>query len=313
MDYLTAGVIGVGSMGKNHARIYSEALPGIKLIGVADKHEATARSVAKAYGCPAYTDYRELLAQGPDLISIAVPTTNHFEVASEAIRAKINILVEKPVTRTLEEADQLIDLAQQNNVKAMVGHVERFNPAVEKLKQLLREGLLGEIISISTKRVGPYNPRIRDVGIILDLGAHDIDVMSYLYGDPVRSVYGVAGKVFHEYEDYAILTLRFNNGSSGVIETNWLTPHRMRKLTLVGSKGIAELDYQETNLRLYDKNWTREAKIDKVEPLKLELEHFVNCIRFNLQPMVDLKQGKHALSVALKAIESARLRKVCDI
>jgi UDP-N-acetylglucosamine 3-dehydrogenase len=309
---LKAGVIGVGAMGRNHARIYAD-LPEVKLIGVADLNEKQARSVAKIYNCQYYKDYQELLEEQLDIVSIAVPTVLHFEIAQQAMQKKVNVLIEKPVASNLEQANLLIKTAVENKVKAMVGHIERFNPAVEKLKELIEKGVLGEIISISAKRVGPQNTRIMDVGIILDLATHDIDVMCYLYSAQVKSVYVVAGSTFHNHEDHAVITLRFNNGSSGIIETNWLTPHKMRKLTAIGSKGIAELDYQEVSLKLYDWEWTKEAKIEKEEPLKCELEHFVSCVKHNIEPKVGLKEGKHALEVALAAIQSANLAKICEI
>jgi UDP-N-acetylglucosamine 3-dehydrogenase len=184
---LRAGVIGVGAMGKNHARLYSQ-LPGVELVGVADSNEALAASIARQYECQHYTDYSDLLAQRLDLVSIVVPTTLHKQAALAAISSGVNVLVEKPISDAVENADEMIEAARRKGVKLMVGHVERFNPAVIKLKELVDEGLLGEVVSISTRRVGPHNPRIRDVGIILDLGAHDIDVMHYLYGERSRGL-----------------------------------------------------------------------------------------------------------------------------
>ena len=215
---LRVGVIGVGAMGKNHARIYSQ-LPGVELIAVADVNETLAASIAQSYGCKAYTDYNDLLNENLDAVSIAVPTTLHKKVALDAIKKGINTLVEKPIADTVENADEIIEAARRKGIKLMVGHVERFNPAIIKLKELIDNGLLGDVISISAKRVGPYNPRIRDVGIIIDLGTHDIDIMSYLYGERIKEVYASAGSVVHSHEDHAIITLNFDNGSSGVIDT----------------------------------------------------------------------------------------------
>jgi len=206
-------------MGKNHARLYSE-LAGVQLIGVADANESLADSIARSYGCKAYTDYRDLLAADLDAVSVVVPTTLHRQVALDAIKKGINVLVEKPVADTVGHADEIMRAARRNKVKLMVGHVERFNPAITKLKELIDGGLLGKVVSISAKRVGPYNPRIRDVGIVLDLGTHDIDIMSYLYGEKVRQVYASAGTVVHSHEDHAIITLNFGSGGSGVIDTN---------------------------------------------------------------------------------------------
>jgi UDP-N-acetylglucosamine 3-dehydrogenase len=309
---LRAGVIGVGSMGRNHARLYSE-LHGVELIGVADLNETLAISVAQSYGCKAFADYNSLLDENLDAVSIAVPTTIHSQVALDAIKRRINVLVEKPIADTVENADEIIKAARGNKVKLMVGHVERFNPAIIKLREIIDSGLLGDVVSISAKRVGPYSPRIRDVGIVIDLGTHDVDIMSYLYGEKVKEVYALAGSVVHSHEDHAIITLNFNNGGSGVIDTNWLTPHKVRSLTVIGSKGIAEVNYIEQTLRIFDQEWVRDAKIEKKEPLKLELMHFIDCVQHDKKPLVSGEQGKHALEVALAAVESARTGKVCKI
>ena len=311
-EQLRAGVIGVGAMGRNHARLYSE-ISGVALIGVADADQAVAASIARSYDCRPYTDYEALLGENPDLVSIAVPTTLHSRVALAAIRRGINVLVEKPIADTVANADEMVEAARENKVRLMVGHVERFNPAVIKLKELIDSGLLGNVVSVSAKRVGPHNPRIRDVGIILDLGTHDIDIMSYLYSEKIKEVYASAGRIVHSHEDHAIITLNFPDGNSGVIDTNWLTPHKVRSLTVIGSKGIAEVNCIEQTLRIFDQEWVRDAKIEKAEPLKLELLHFIDCVQNDREPLVSGEQGRHALTAALAAMESARTGKVCEI
>jgi UDP-N-acetylglucosamine 3-dehydrogenase len=299
-------------MGKNHARLYSELL-GVELIGVSDLNETVVASVARSYGCKPYVDYQDLLGENLDVLSIVVPTTLHKKVALDAIQKGINVLVEKPIADTVKSADEVIKVARKKGVKLMVGHVERFNPAIIKLKELIDSGVLGKVVSISAKRVGPYNPRIRDVGIVLDLGTHDIDIMSYLYGERIKQVYASAGTVVHSHEDHAIITLNFDSGSSGVIDTNWLTPHKVRNLTVIGSQGIAEVDCIEQTLRIFDQEWVRDAKIEKEEPLKLELLHFIDCVQHDKKPLVSGENGRHALEVALAAVESARTGKVCEI
>ena len=309
---LRVGVIGVGAMGKNHTRLYSE-LHGVELVGVADVNETLAISVAQSYGCKAFAGYNDLLDENLDALSIAVPTTLHKKIALDATKKEINVLVEKPIADTIENADEIIKAAREKGVKLMVGHVERFNPAIIKLKELIDSGLLGNVVSISAKRVGLYNPRIKDVGIIIDLGTHDIDIMSYLYGERVKEVYASAGSVVHSHEDHAIITLNFDSGSSGVIDTNWLTPHKVRNLTVIGSQGIAEVNCIDETLRIFDQEWVRDAKIEREEPLKLELMHFIDCVQNDREPVVSGKEGKHALEVALAAVESARTVKVCEI
>jgi UDP-N-acetylglucosamine 3-dehydrogenase len=299
-------------MGKNHARLYSELL-NVELIGVSDVNETLVTSVAQSYSCKPFADYHDLLDENLDALSIAVPTTLHKQVALDAIQKGISVLVEKPIADTLENADEIIRATRQRRVKLMVGHVERFNPAIIKLKELIDIGLLGNVVSISAKRVGLYNPRIKDVGIIIDLGTHDIDIMSYLYGERIKEVYASAGSVVHSHEDHAIITLNFDSGSSGVIDTNWLTPHKVRNLTVIGSKGIAEVDYIERTLRIFDQEWIRDAKIEKEEPLKLELTHFIDCVQNDREPSVSGEEGKHALAVAIAAVESARTGKVIPI
>ena len=195
----------------------------------------------------------------------------------------------------------------------MVGHIERFNPAVIKLKEIIEEGLLGKIVSISTTRVGPYNPRIRDVGVILDIGVHDIDIISFLYGKHVNQVYSVAAADIHSFEDHATIHMRLDHELSGLVEVNWLTPHKVRKLTAVGIGGVAYLDYMDQTVELHDSGWIRKAKIEPREPLKNELEYFIDCINKGKQPEPCGEDGKHALKVSLAAINSYKEAKLIEI
>jgi UDP-N-acetylglucosamine 3-dehydrogenase len=309
---LRAGVIGIGTMGRNHARIYSQ-LPEVTLAAIADVNEALVTSIGRQYNCKPFVDYKDLLKENLDAVSIVVPTTLHREVALNAIRKGINVLVEKPIADNLENADETIAAARQSRVKLMVGHIERFNPAIIRLKELIVAGKLGEIISISAKRVGPYNPRIRDVGVILDLGTHDIDIMPYLCGEQIIEVYASAGSVIHAYEDHALITLNFTHGKNGVIITNWLTPRKVRNLTVIGSQSIAELDYIESTLEIYDNGGMKAVTVQKEEPLKLELQHFIRCVRENREPLVSGEDSQNAIRVALGAIESSKTGRVYHI
>jgi len=308
---LRVGVVGLGVMGKNHARLYSE-LPNVELVGLCDTEEGLAENTAKQYRVRAFTNYSELLKQNLDAISITVPTTLHKKMALDAIEKGISVLIEKPISDTMGNADEIIQAAKQKGVKLMIGHIERFNPAIMALKELINNKQLGDIISISTRRVGPNNPRIRDVGVILDLGTHDIDIISYLYGENVKSIYALSKKVVHTHEDHAIMMLSFNHGN-GIIETNWLTPYKMRKLSVVASSGVAEVDYIEPTLKIFNKEGMQEAKIEKGEPLKYELQHFIDCVENNSEPLVTGETGKHALQVALSAVESSRTGRIIKI
>lgn len=293
---IKVGVIGVGMMGQHHARLYSEL--DCELVGVADKNFERAKEIGKKYGTNYFKDYTELLDE-VDAVSIAVPTSLHKKVALDFIRKKVHCLVEKPIASTVEEAEEMIKEADKNHVKLMIGHIERFNPAVIKLKEIVDKGKLGRLILISTRRVGPFIERIRDVGIIIDSATHDIDVARYLVGKDPINVFAKSGRVKSEKEDHAILVLDFGDVVAS-IEVNWFTPHKVRSLVATGTEGIAYLDYIKQELEVCNSKQRITPRINKEEPLKLELEHFLDCIKNNKEPLVDGNEGLKVLEIALK-------------
>lgn len=300
---MRVGVIGVGAMGQHHARVYHE-MDDVELVGVSDIDHTRAQQIAEMHDTDAYTDYREMLSRGPDAVSIAVPTTLHKKVAMDAISCGVHLLVEKPIANSIDDADEMVSAAKDAGVKLMVGHIERFNPAVIKLKEIIDGGLLGEIVSISTRRVGPHNPRIRDVGIIMDLGVHDIDTISYLYNERAESVYAIAGNGSQNaHENHANILMRFSDNRAGMIDVNWLTPHKVRRLTAVGTEGVAYLDYITQTAELHDGEWIRSAKIEKKEPLVNELEYFIGIAKNNRSYLFE-DDGRYVLRTALAAIQS---------
>jgi UDP-N-acetylglucosamine 3-dehydrogenase len=309
---LRVGVIGTGAMGVNHIRIYHE-MEGVELVGISDIDEERVKELSRKYETEPFTDYKRLLGKDLDAISIVVPTKLHKQVCLDALEAGANVLVEKPIADTPENADIMIQAAKNAGKALMIGHIERFNPAVIKLKEIIDEGLLGKIVSISTRRVGPYNPRIRDVGVILDIGVHDIDIISYLYGLEVNNVHAIAGADIHPFEDHASIHLRFDHDLTGLVDTNWLTPHKIRNLTAVGIKGVAYLDYINQTLEIHDENWIREAKVDKAEPLRNELEYFIKCVSTGEKIHSNGENGKHALEVCMAAIESYKQEKTIQL
>jgi UDP-N-acetylglucosamine 3-dehydrogenase len=297
------GVIGAGMMGRNHARIYSQ-MGGVELVGVADVSEATAKTVASEFGTRAYTNYEELiLKEGPDAVSIAVPTVHHRNVALTSMDYGVHVLVEKPIAHTLEAAREMAEKARSSNLKLMVGHIERFNPAVTELKRVLDHGTLGKPVAMSAKRVGPFTNRIADVGVIVDVAVHDIDVMSYLFNDRISRVYAHAGEARGASETYAMMMMSFKAGGVGVIETNRLTPRKIRELTVTGTEGFAIADYIGQSLTVQN-GVLYAPDLQKVEPLKAELEHFIDCVENDLRPMVNGTEGTHALEVALAGVAS---------
>lgn len=267
------GVIGAGVMGGHHIR--NLASMNIELVGISDIDKKRITELSNTYNTKGFLDYRELIKEDLDAAVVAVPTKLHKEVCNDLIKNGIDVLVEKPIADSIENAKEIIDNAKKFDVKLSVGHIERFNPAIQKLKELIKNDTLGKIVTMSSKRVGPYNPRIRDVGIIIDLGVHDIDIMSFLLEEKVKTVYATGGKRMHLFEDYATILMTFGNSCTGLINTNWHTPHKVRSLTIVADKGIAEVDYIDQKLVLYDKEWEKDAKIEKKEPLSIELECFI--------------------------------------
>jgi len=305
------GVIGAGVMGGHHIRNLSSM--DVELVGLSDIDKNRVKELSTTYKTKGFLDYKELVKEGIDAAVVAVPTKLHKTVCDYLIDNGVNVLVEKPIADTVENAKDMITKAKKEGVKFSVGHIERFNPAVQKLKQLIKNDTLGKVVTMSSKRVGPYNPRIRDVGIIVDLGVHDIDIMSYLLEEKVKTVYATGGKRIHPFEDFATILMTFGNSSTGLIDTNWHTPHKVRSLTVVADKGIAEVDYIDQKLVLYDKEWMKEAKIERKEPLSLELECFIEYLKKDIEPPVSGEEGLHALQVAISAIDSYVNNKIIRI
>jgi len=205
---MKAAVIGTGSMGRNHARLYAD-IEGVELVAVADVSQ-DAKGVADKYGCRFYTGHKEMIeTEKPDIVSVCVPTSLHYEVSKFVIEKGVNLLIEKPIASRVEEAEELVELAKKAKVKLAVGHIERFNPAVQRLKKLIDEGKLGNVTSILARRVGLYPPRIRDANVIIDIAVHDIDVFNYLLGKEPSKVFSCAGKaLINDREDYADIFLK---------------------------------------------------------------------------------------------------------
>jgi len=324
---LKIGVIGTGSMGKNHARVCSE-LNEIDLIGIADINKETAKKTAERVGTVAYYDYKELLPL-VDAAIIATPSITHYDIALDFLNNSKHVLIEKPICDNINKAIELIKKAEDNLVLA-VGHIERHNPAVKFVKETLDNGKLGELITVASKRVSNLPGRIRDVGVIFDFGVHDIDVMRYLAGE-VESVYARAGRFNKslEYEDHANIFLNFENGICGVIEVNWLTPTKIRKLFLTCSRTFVEADYINQNVTLSSSSFkeidemnlfrvpieynTNQIVLEKKEPLRNEIEDFVSAIENNRSPLAKGEDGLISLKIVEAAAKSYKNREEVKI
>lgn len=309
MRSVNVGVIGVGAMGQNHVRVYSK-IKNANLLAISDLMKGTLAEVSKEYHTVGYVDYGNVLEM-PEIeaVSVCVPTTYHYEVVMSAIEQGKHVLVEKPIAFTLDEAKEMVDAAQDAGVKLATGHVERFNPAVLEAKRLIDEGVIGEIVSASAKRVGPFPPRIKDVGVTIDLAIHEVDIMFYLFDSPVSRVYANMGSRLEkcEFEDHAELMMKFENGTVGVLETNWLTPYKKRQLEIIGVDGIISIDYIDQAVKVYGKN-AKEVSIVHKEPLKEELNSFLSSIVKDEEPKITGEDGIHALKVVLAAMKSAKYK-----
>lgn len=301
---IKVGVIGLGSMGQHHARLYSQL--DCELVGVADSNLDRAREIARKYGTGYYSDYHDLLTK-VDAVSIVVPTTLHHPVAMDFLNEGIHCLIEKPIAFELYEAQEMINIAREKGVNLAVGHIEHFNPAVVKLKQIIDENILGKLLTISTRRVGPFVPRVRDVGVVIDSATHDIGVANYLVGIEPVSVFSKVGSLRHEKEDHAIIIVDFGV-TTACIEVNWFTPHKVRTLVATGSEGIAYLDYIEQSIVLDNSHETRFIDIEKSEPLKLELEDFLTSIKEHSPPAVSGEDGFRILKIAIQACSTEYLK-----
>lgn len=290
-------------MGQHHVRIYADH-NDTELVGIADPDAKRGAELAQKYATTHYTDYLDLLNQDLDAVSIATPTVLHHDIALAAIEAGIHVLVEKPIAHSIEAAKDLKRAAEEKGVTLMVGHIERFNPVVARLKKHIDDGVFGDIVHMSAKRVGPFDPRIKDVGIIIDIGVHDIDIMSYLYGSKIDGTYAIAGNGGTDIETHAQVSLKFENGASGIIETNRLTPRKIRELTVTGTKCVATADYINQTLDVKNGKWESNEDLVKQEPLKCEIDHFLDCAQTGQVPMISADHGIHALEVAMAAVES---------
>ena len=307
MRTVNVGVIGVGAMGENHVRVYHK-MEEANLIAVSDVSERALKKIEKKYGAKGYTEYVDLL-QNPDIevVSVCVPTTFHHAVVMEAIKHKKHILVEKPIAFTLNEAEEMISAAKEAGVILSTGHVERFNPAVQKAKELIDDGVIGDIVSAFAKRVGPLPPRIKDVGVSIDLAIHDLDIMNYLFEENVTQVYGTMNSSFDdsEFEDHAEIMVSFENESTGIIEVNWLTPYKRRELELTGTAGIISVDYIKQSIEVYGK-FAQDIQIKHEEPLQCELKSFLNTVVEEKEPIITGEDGLKALKMVIAANKSSK-------
>ena len=307
---LNVAVIGCGSWGRNHARVYDE-LDNANLVAVADLDGSRAKEIGGLYNVDWHSDPDVIFKDSEiDAVSICTPTITHAELGLRAVEAGKHVLVEKPMTDTLDEAERLIESAFAQGVTLTVGFLERFNPAVEEAIRLISDGEIGDVILAHSKRVSRWPQRIGDVGVIKDLAIHDIDVINTVFGNNAESVFATAGKINHSFEDYANIIITYPDNKGAFIETNWLTPRKVRTLDITGTMGIIHIWYISQLISIEKETHMYQPFIEYKEPLIIELSKFVNCIINNEAPCVTGEDGLNALKICEAALLSARTRSV---
>jgi predicted dehydrogenase len=337
-EQLRIGVIGCGRMGAFHVRNYT-GLDCARLVAVADPDEASRRRAIGDAKVAEYANWRDLIEFGSgelDAVSIACPSELHATVAIEALAAGLHVLVEKPIATTLPDALRMRGAAMEANRKLMVGHVERFNPAVAKLRQLVAEGRLGTVYRAHTTRVGPLPTRIQDTGVAIDLATHDLDVMQHVLGLTIHEIYADGGRFQHNsQEDLLTCLARFGEEGQaqtlGLLDVNWLTPEKKREIALIGENGMLRASYITQDVWFVESTtaplqWDGLSmlrgdgegaavrfSLAKAEPLQAELEAFCRCVIDDTPEPISAHDGVKALAAALAVRESAAVRRPVEL
>lgn len=313
MRSVRVGVIGVGFWGRNHARIFSQ-MPNTILAAICDKDPQRAKIIADQFNTEWYTNDQKLLErENIEAVTICTPTTTHYDVSISAVNAGKHVLIEKPIADTVERARGILKAAEKNSVYVMTGFIERFNPGTQRVKKLIDDGRLGNIVLAVSRRVGKWPERVGDVGVVKDSAIHDIDIMRCLFNENPITVYARVGRLAHKFEDYAQIILGFKNNHTAFVEANWLTPHKIRELTVTGSKAMATVNYITQKIVIEDAEKQVIPTYSWQEPLTLELKHFAESIIKNEQPQVTGSDGLKALEIAEATLKSAKTGKIVKL
>lgn len=311
VNRLKVAVVGTGNIGFHHTRIY-KSLSEVELIACVDPNPVNQARVKQAFSVPFFDTISDLIKAKPDAVSICVPTQFHYEIAKPFLEAGIHCLVEKPLATDLNHISELIELAKAKNVVLTVGQIERFNPAIIKLKELIKSDVLGDVVNIIAKRVGGYPPELTNTGVFFDLAVHDLDIILDLLGEEPISVRTQKLSVFNtKVDDASAMFLEFKRASA-MIQVNWITPVKIRTLSVTGTKGYAEVNYINQSIDVYARNvdplnfeekdfheflhkfsspQKEVIQLEKEEPLKNELQHFIQVILGNQELRVKPEQA----------------------
>jgi predicted dehydrogenase len=327
---LRLGLVGLGSMGRNHLRVIS-AHTETTLAAVADTDDAALDAAVTQTGAQGFSDPLAMIAEAElDGVVIAAPTTVHVALALAAIERGLSVLVEKPLAATVDDGLAIVAAARKRNVRVQVGHVERYNPAVMEMGRLLRAGWLSTIYAITSRRAGPFPARIRDVGVTVDLGTHDVDMLSWIAGErPIRVYAETAQRLHATHEDLTFGLMHFPSGATGFLDVDWLTPAKRRSLVALGEEGMFELDYLTQKLTFTRSNVERpqmiggyattftgdvaDIPVESVEPLRAQLDEFVRVLRTGERPYVDGEDGLWAVAIANALLTAAAEGRPVDL
>ena len=313
MKKIHTAVIGAGHLGQHHARLLSE-IPRSELVGVADTDEKTARHIAKNCKTKPFFHHKHLL-EGVDAVSIAVPTASHYEVAKDFLQNGVHTFIEKPITKTVEHARELIDLAKSNNLILQVGHIEHFNPAILKLKDIVDRPMF-----VESHRLGPFTPRVKDIGVVHDLMIHDIDIIMRIVDSQIESFDAVGVPILTDKDDIANVRIKFKNGCTANVTVSRVTPKPMRKIRVFQRDSYISINYRDQSMEVY-----RKVPVPKPKPgeapakivrnkirlkvknqLEMELEHFLDCVEKGQTPVVTGEQAMEALDNIIRISEQIR-------
>ena len=306
MKELGVAIIGTGFWGRNHARVYKE-LPATNLIAICDVNAERAKAVADQFGVKAYTDSGRMLKNKEiEAVSVCTWSTKLAKEAQKSLHTGKHVLVEKPMATNMQQAEKLLKTAQENGLHLTVGFLMRFIPGLQRIRDAVESKKIGDMVSATAKRVSQWPERIGDVGVVKDTTIHDIDVMRFISQENPVSVYAKTGSMrLRKFEDYAQIMLNYESGKSAFIESNWLTPYKTRTLNVTGSDAIMRLDYITQELWVESAQETVQPRIGYQEPLKMELQHFAECILEKKKPLVTGIDGLKARQIAIAALQSS--------
>ncbi len=318
---IKAGVVGIGHMGQYHVNVYAAEIFHADLVGIADVDADKVRKVAHKYETVGYSDHRQLLDK-VDIVSIAVPTSLHYPVAKDFLEAGVNVLIEKPMTHTMEEARDLFAIAKKNDVVLHIGHVERFNGAVQELKNIVEDPIL-----IECRRLSPFTPRIQDDGAVMDIMIHDLDIVLNLVDSQVKTIHAVGSSLFTDKEDLANVQIVFESGCVANISASRATQNKIRTLAISQKNAYIFLDYTDQDIHIHRQassftslnqkeiRYRQESFIERLfihrgNPLKLELQHFIDCAVNGADRVVAVEDELRSLEVALQVVKQLRAQGV---